>query len=78
MSDMLDDLRESTQKNSFDDFDYDSEDAALAAAQEREVRDRKQFLGLRPVERMMLSIFLFMNVTVLMLAALLATGRIAF
>jgi hypothetical protein len=33
------------------------------------------FLGMTPVERMFISIFLFMNVTVLGIALLLATGR---
>jgi hypothetical protein len=42
---------------------------------ERNDRDR-YFLGMRPVERMMLMIFLFMNVCVIMLALLLATGRL--
>lgn len=78
MADILDDLRRSTQANTFDDFDYDADDAVLAAEQEREVREEKLFLGLRPVERMMLSIFLFMNVTVIMMAFLIATGRVVF
>lgn len=34
------------------------------------------FLGMTPVERMFISIFLFLNVAVLGIALLLATGRI--
>jgi hypothetical protein len=68
---MLDDLR----RDSFDDdFDFDDDDE-LIDLPEREGRDR-YFLGMRPVERMMLMIFLFMNVCVIMLALLLATGRL--
>lgn len=78
MADILDDLRKSTQANTFEDFDYDAADAVLAAEQEREVREERLFLGMRPVERMMLSIFLFLNVTVIMLALLIVTGRLVF
>lgn len=34
------------------------------------------FLGMTPIERMFISMFLFMNVAVLGIALLLATGRI--
>jgi hypothetical protein len=78
MADTLDDLRKSTQANTFEDFDYDAGDALLEAEQEREVREERLFLGMRPVERMMLSIFLFLNVTVIMLALLIVTGRLVF
>lgn len=73
----LDDLRQSTQSNT-ETIDFEAEELLLMAEQQREARDERLFLGLRPVERMMLSIFLFMNVSVLMLAFLLATGRIVF
>jgi hypothetical protein len=42
------------------------------------VQSERTFLGMTAVERMFLSIFLFMNVVVLGLALLLATRRIAF
>jgi hypothetical protein len=70
---MLDDLRRSTLQD--DDFDFDDEDSDLLDLPVRESRDQ-YFLGMRPVERMMLMIFLFMNVCVIMLALLLATGRL--
>ncbi len=73
---MLDDLRKSTQSN--ESFDLDDDDDALLLEQERETRDDKLFLGMRPVERMMLSIFFFMVVAVFVLALLLATHRISF
>jgi hypothetical protein len=50
-----------------EEFDFD--DVASASRSE-------MFLGMTPVERMFISIFLFMNVTVLGIALLLATGRI--
>lgn len=75
---MLDDLRRSAQNAEFEDFDYDEEERLLALEQEREIVERRRFLGMRPVERMMLSIFFFMNVCVLTLAFLLATGRLVF
>jgi hypothetical protein len=70
---MLDDLRRSTLQG--DEFDFDDDDDLLLDVPERNDRDR-YFLGMRPVERMMLMIFLFMNVCVIMLALLLATGRL--
>lgn len=69
---MLDDLRRSALD---DDFDFDDDDDELFEVAEYDSRDR-YFLGMRPVERMMLMIFLFMNVCVIMLALLLATGRL--
>jgi hypothetical protein len=42
------------------------------------VQSESKFLGMTAVERMFLSIFLFMNVVVLGLALLLATRRIVF
>lgn len=71
---MLDDLRRSTLQG--DEFDFeDDDDEILLDVPDRNDRDR-YFLGMRPVERMMLMIFLFMNVCVIMLALLLATGRL--
>ena len=69
---MLDDLRNSTMND--DDFFLDDEEPEVEGS-DRADRDR-YFLGMRPVERMMLMIFLFMNVCVIMLALLLATGRL--
>jgi hypothetical protein len=52
-------------------FEEEDDESAGGSA-----RDSRLFLGMTPVERMFISIFLFMNVTVLGLALLLATGRI--
>lgn len=41
-----------------------------------EVKEQPLFLGMTAVERMFISIFLFMNVTVIGIALLLATGRL--
>jgi hypothetical protein len=71
---MLDDLRKSTQAE--ESFELDDDDSFVET--EREGRDEKLFLGMRPVERMMLSIFFFMVVAVFVLALLLATHRISF
>lgn len=66
----FDDLRRSTQED-FDDYDFDEEESANVApvAQQR-------FLGMTALERMFISMFFFMNVAVLGIALLLATGRI--
>lgn len=65
----LDELRSSTTQTSGDDFEGD-------AFMFDEVREERHFLGMTAVERMFLSIFLFMNVLVLGVALLLATGRL--
>jgi hypothetical protein len=70
---MLDDLRQSTQQSDFDDFD---DDGGLDL--DREASESRLILGMTAAERMILSIFLFMNVSVLMIAFLLATKRIVF
>jgi hypothetical protein len=70
---MLDDLRQSTQQSDFDDFD---DDGGLDL--DREAGESRLILGMTAAERMILSIFLFMNVSVLMIAFLLATKRVAF
>lgn len=71
---MLDDLRRGEGEFDFPEpeedessFDFDDPDDSSAG---------RQFLGMSPVERMFISIFFFMNVTVLGLALLLATNRI--
>jgi hypothetical protein len=69
----LDDLRGLTEED--DDLltaDDDEDPFAAEAADERD----SLFLGMTPIERMFISIFLFMNVAVLGVALLLATGRI--
>lgn len=73
---MLDDLRKSTYDD--DDFDaVESEDEFFFREDDDEVAQRL-FLGMTAVERMFLSIFFFMNVVVLGMAFLVATGRIVF
>jgi hypothetical protein len=71
---MLDDLRRSAFENEPDDFEGDDDTFTFADAP----RQEKQFLGMSAIERMFLSIFFFMNVLVIGVALLLATGRLAF
>lgn len=73
---MLDELRKGQEDDSLD-FDFESEDNVISA-DDREQKVEKLFLGMTAVERMFISIFLFMNVCVLGLAFLLATHRLAF
>jgi|FLYN01.1.fsa_nt_gi hypothetical protein len=73
---MPDDLRDLR----FDDepeIDFESEEDTFLEDRSAVQSDRT-FLGMTAVERMFLSIFLFMNVVVLGLALLLATRRIVF
>lgn len=73
MPDDLGDLR-------FDDepeIDFDAEEDTFLEDRSG-IHSESKFLGMTAVERMFLSIFLFMNVVVLGLALLLATRRIAF
>ncbi len=74
---MLDELRKGTQEDSLD-FDFENEENVLPNEDEREQKVERLFLGMTAVERMFISIFLFMNVAVLGLAFLLATHRIVF
>ncbi|MBZ0288617.1 MAG: hypothetical protein K8I30_13450 [Anaerolineae bacterium] len=71
---MLDDLRRSTNEETFDFEDDDN----VIMQEDTEEKVQRLFLGMTAVERMFLSIFFFMNVCVLGLAMLLATKRIAF
>ena len=74
---MLDDLRRAAG----DDFDDSPEEKIFDADRRNSMSEEKVdkvFLGMTAVERMFLSIFLFMNVLVLGLAILLATNRISF
>ena len=70
---MLDDLRRSALDSELD-FDFD-DDPAMNRIDANDGRRDQYFLGMRPAERMMLSIFVFMCTVVLVLAFLLATGR---
>lgn len=70
---MLDDLRRGTSEGGY----QEAEDFAFPAFEEEVVRDRK-FLGMTAVERMFLSIFIFLNVVVIGLALLVFTGRLVF
>lgn len=72
---MLDELRNTTEED--DSLDLDG-DIGLEIADDSEVKVQKLFLGMTAVERMFISIFLFMNVAILGLAFLLATHRIVF
>jgi len=70
---MLDDLRKDALEHDFDEFE-EEDDGPVALESVDSGDDR--FLGMTAVERMFLSIFLFMNVLVLGLALLVATQRI--
>ncbi len=74
---MSDDLRDLRFDDTEDTMDFENEEDALLEDRGGTHSDRL-FLGMTAVERMFLSIFLFMNVVVLGLALLLATRRIAF
>lgn len=69
---MLDDLRRSVDEDD-DPFGFDDEDGDGAVLAQS---DQQLLLGMTPIERMFLSIFLFMNVSILGLALLLVTGHI--
>lgn len=68
--DDLRDLRESTRQDEEAFLPYEEDEGSAV------VERSTLFLGMTAIERMFLSIFLFMNVTVIGLALLLATGRI--
>jgi hypothetical protein len=57
-------------------FPFDEEDEDDFSVGEVSEAGGSLFLGMTPVERMFLSIFLFMNVAILGVALLLATNRI--
>lgn len=73
---MLDDLRRSVDDN--DDLQAEEEELEDEIRPVVETTDSrsKLFLGMTPVERMFLSMFLFLNVAILGIALLAATGRI--
>ncbi|GAB4315933.1 MAG: hypothetical protein Kow00117_07770 [Phototrophicales bacterium] len=58
------------------DEDYDLEDEDEEVVTEISDSGTTLFLGMTPMERMFISMFLFMNVAILGIALLLATGRI--
>lgn len=72
---MLDELRNTTEDD--DSLDFDDE-IGMEIVDDKEQQVQKLFLGMTAVERMFISIFLFMNVAILGLAFLLATRRIVF
>lgn len=72
---MLDDLRRNDFADDFDEIEEDSEFDRIR--EDDEEVSQRLFLGMTAVERMFLSIFLFMNVVVFGLAFLFVTGRIA-
>lgn len=70
---MLDDLRKSTETTN---DEPELLDANFSLPQES--MPERRILGMTAVERMFLSAFLFLNVLVIGLALLLATGRVVF
>lgn len=72
---MLDELRNTAEDDESLDFDND---IGMELVEDTEQQVQKLFLGMTAVERMFISIFLFMNVAILGLAFLLATHRIVF
>jgi hypothetical protein len=73
-----DDLFELRMDAAEDEFDFGDDEEEIVTDEDREQRVNKLFLGMTAIERMFLSIFLFMNVSILGLAFLLATRRIQF
>ncbi len=71
---MLDDLRRSAFENETDDIEIEDDTFFI----DELPRQERHFLGMTAVERMFLSIFFFMNVLVIGVALLLATGRLVF
>jgi len=68
---MLDDLRQT--EDDFNEFDDEGSDEVEV----RQTVNRRGFLGMTAAERMVLSIMVFLLVTVFGVLVLLATGRIA-
>ncbi len=69
---MLDDLRKSTQGQA---NEPEIEEPVLPSAEDEDEESELRFLGMTAVERMFISIFLFLAVSVIGAALLLATGR---
>jgi hypothetical protein len=72
---MLDDLRRSAFENEPEAVEIEEDDPFFT---EELPAPERHFLGMTAVERMFLSIFFFMNVLVIGVALLLATGRLVF
>ncbi len=80
---MLDDLRRTAEDGGAEEFDLDDEEGFIddfdfegnVIGEAAPRAGGRGFLGMTAMERMVLSIFLFLNVTVLGLALLFATGR---
>ena len=72
---MYDELRNTAEDDESLDFDND---IGMEIVSDKEEQVQQLFLGMTAVERMFISIFLFMNVAILGLAFLLATHRIVF
>jgi hypothetical protein len=70
---MLDDLRRSTETANEEPELLDSNFSLPA-----DIGPERRILGMTAVERMFLAAFLFLNVLVIGLALLLATGRVVF
>ena len=79
---MLDDLRRGADGGSFEDFeeveddfsDFDFEGSVI----EESAGPKRGFMGMSAAERMLISLFLFLNVTIIGMAILVASGRIRF
>lgn len=69
---MLDDLRKSADESDLSHFDDEEE---IVSVEEVASKRSQLFLGMTPVERMFLSMFLFLNVAILGIALLVVTGR---
>ncbi len=72
----FDELRRGVKDTSFED-EIDDDLIELEEADRATRAEERRFLGMTAVERMFLSMFLFLAVTVLGIALLLATGRLA-
>jgi hypothetical protein len=70
---MLDDLRKSTLRQ--ESSEPEAEEPSLPVAVDDEEEPEQRFLGMTAVERMFISIFFFLAVSVIGAALLLATGR---
>lgn len=69
------DLRSLTEDDEFSAFEDDDDESTGFGGGDIDGTG-KSFLGMTPLERMFLSIFLFMNVAILGVAILMATNRL--
>ncbi len=70
---MLDDLRKTVDDN--DPAHLEDDEEEIVSVEESAGKRSQLFLGMTPVERMFLSMFLFLNVAILGIALLVVTGR---